>query len=179
MRGLNAPIALLAVTLAATACGPVERQNESAQNEPAPAVRNDASLRTEIYAKYYANDSTRGQRLDVSVDQGVATVRGMVPDEMAERQALDLADSVEGVTRVNDEITVRAPEQQAKAPERDDRSPAIITATIQAKYFGDPDVKGRTIDVTTAPGGFVTLEGTVETKEEQAEAVRLAFELFN
>jgi osmotically-inducible protein OsmY len=179
MRGLKAPVALLAVTLAAAACGPTDRQNETVTGDPAPVARNDArndaTLRTEISAKYYANDSTRGQRLDVNVDQGVATVRGVVPDEMAEKRAIELADSVEGVTRVNDEITVRAPEQ-AKAPERDDSSPALITATIQAKYFGDPDVKGRTIDVTTAPGGLVTLEGTVETQQEQAEAVRLARE---
>jgi osmotically-inducible protein OsmY len=50
-----------------------------------------------------------------------------------------------------------------------------LTTRIQAKYFGDPTVKARKIDVTSHHG-IVTLSGAVESNEEREQAVRLARE---
>jgi osmotically-inducible protein OsmY len=49
----------------------------------------------------------------------------------------------------------------------------MITSLIQAKYFLDPSVKGRTIDVSTT-GGVVTLQGQVASDNERAQALLLA-----
>lgn len=53
---------------------------------------------------------------------------------------------------------------------------AWITTQVQAKYFLDPIVKGRNIDVDTA-GGVVTLSGTVTSAAEQMAAVNKAREV--
>ena len=48
-----------------------------------------------------------------------------------------------------------------------------ITTQIYAKYFADPDVKGRNIDVSTT-GGVVTLTGEVHSAAEHTQVVAKA-----
>ena len=48
-----------------------------------------------------------------------------------------------------------------------------ITMRVQARYFGDTDVKGRNIDVDTR-NGIVTLTGHVESEAARNRAVTLA-----
>jgi hyperosmotically inducible periplasmic protein len=49
----------------------------------------------------------------------------------------------------------------------------LITSTIQAKYFGSADVKGRQIDVDTNEG-VVTLKGRVDTEAQKQAAEQIA-----
>jgi hyperosmotically inducible protein len=50
---------------------------------------------------------------------------------------------------------------------------AWITTQVYAKFFADPDIKGRSIDVDTAHG-VVTLSGTVYSEKERQQAVSKA-----
>jgi len=50
---------------------------------------------------------------------------------------------------------------------------AWITTQIYAKFFADPDIKGRHIDVETV-SGVVTLRGTVQTTAERSQAAAKA-----
>jgi osmotically-inducible protein OsmY len=50
---------------------------------------------------------------------------------------------------------------------------ATVTSRIQAKYFLDPTIKGRRIQVDTQ-GGIVTLRGEVASDNERAQALLLA-----
>jgi hyperosmotically inducible protein len=50
---------------------------------------------------------------------------------------------------------------------------ATITARVKTVLVNDPDVAGRTIDVSTAQG-VVTLSGTVKTPEERDKVVGIA-----
>jgi hyperosmotically inducible protein len=50
---------------------------------------------------------------------------------------------------------------------------ATITARVKTVLVNDPDVAGRTIDVSTA-AGVVTLSGTVKTPADRDKAVGLA-----
>src|SRR5688572_7497472 len=50
---------------------------------------------------------------------------------------------------------------------------ATVTSRIQAKYFLDPSIKGRRIQVDTQ-GGIVTLRGEVASDNERAQALLLA-----
>jgi hyperosmotically inducible protein len=50
---------------------------------------------------------------------------------------------------------------------------AWITTQIHAKFFADPDIKGRNIDVDTA-GGVVTLSGEVHSAAEKTQALAKA-----
>lgn len=50
---------------------------------------------------------------------------------------------------------------------------AWITTQIYAKFFADPDIKGRHIDVETV-SGVVTLRGTIQSGAERSQAIAKA-----
>ena len=50
---------------------------------------------------------------------------------------------------------------------------AWITTQIYAKFFADPDIKGRNIDVNTV-SGVVTLQGTVQSTAQRNQAIAKA-----
>jgi hyperosmotically inducible periplasmic protein len=52
-------------------------------------------------------------------------------------------------------------------------SDAWITTQIYAKFFADPDIKGRHIDVETV-SGVVTLRGTIQSGAERSQAIAKA-----
>ncbi len=133
----------------------------------------------------------------MSTEAGVVTLRGTVDSQAAKQQAVNLAQSVEGVSRVNDHLEVAAegrtaaaaPPQTAERQDRPDTTgvagtsgesedetvqPAWITTKIQAQYFVNPEIKPWNIDVTTQSNGVVTLEGEVDNAGDRAEAVRIA-----
>ena len=64
------------------------------------------------------------------------------------------------------------PQARAAGPQAD----AAITTSVQAKYYGEDDVRGRDIRVVT-DNGVVTLTGTVESEAARQRAVALAREV--
>jgi osmotically-inducible protein OsmY len=84
-----------------------------------------------------------------------------------------LALSVAGAAGCNRETpatTETTPPAQSTAAQQDDAS---LTTSVQAKYYGDPAVRGRDIRVVTE-NGVVTLNGTVESDAARQQAVSLA-----
>lgn len=53
------------------------------------------------------------------------------------------------------------------------RSDSWITTSVQAKYYGDDEVRGGNVDVSSA-NGVVTLRGTVQDQQARQRAVALA-----
>jgi osmotically-inducible protein OsmY len=138
-------------------------------------------------AKFYTDHTIRGRRIDVTADNGVVTLRGTVDNQSAKQHAVDVAQNVEGVVRVNDELSVsqmasgEKPAEPAETPatgtagsDATMRSPAWITTKIQSQYFLSSNIKPWSVDVTTSNAGVVTLEGTVDTQEKKTEALRIA-----
>jgi osmotically-inducible protein OsmY len=146
------------------------------------AQRTDMELTTAVQAQLYAEDTLRGEDVDVRVANGVATLSGTVRTEAAEQQALTAVRGVEGITRVEDQITVEQAQQAEARRDTDARgtagvdtaAPGWIATKIQAQYFVDPDVKPWNVDVTTTAGGIVELRGEVDSEQAKAEAVRIA-----
>ena len=62
---------------------------------------------------------------------------------------------------------------QAAPQAPDTLNDAWITTQVYARFFADPDIKGRNIDVDTT-GGVVTLSGEVHSASERAQAVAKA-----
>ena len=192
-KALVAPVLLMMV--AAVGCNRTqERPPESTATAPATSPqageRSDSQLATAVQARYYNDDTVRGRQIDVSAQNGVVTLRGSVESEAVKQQAVNLARNVEGVTSVNDEIEVRetttartepADQQQPPATGTTGRTPeegqpGWITTKIQSQYFTNTDIKPWNIDVSTASGGVVTLEGAVDSEQAKNEAVRIARE---
>jgi hyperosmotically inducible protein len=62
---------------------------------------------------------------------------------------------------------------QANRPSQVRSADEWVTTQIQAKYFLDPDIKARTVDVSTI-SGVVTLSGRVATAQERERASEIA-----
>ncbi|HVB08334.1 MAG TPA: BON domain-containing protein [Candidatus Acidoferrales bacterium] len=75
---------------------------------------NDAQLATNIKAQMFSDPQTRDAGLQVAVKNGVVTLTGTVPDNGARYEAYKLATTTPGVTKVNDQMVVQAPEQTAQ-----------------------------------------------------------------
>ena len=67
----------------------------------------DAAITTSIKGKYLVDDTLKG--LDISVDtvQGVVTLTGPVQSDTAKELATQIAENVEGVVRVDNQLTVQ------------------------------------------------------------------------
>jgi osmotically-inducible protein OsmY len=182
MRAPQLLVPVTAVLLLGVACNRADdfdtRAAREEARETAAAAGDrlaDAWLATKIQAQFFADDDIRGRDVSVTADDGVVTLRGRVPDENAHMQAVQTARNTDGVTRLNDELTIGLPTEggdvvgTAGAVVDDAR----ITGTIQSKFFLDDQVKGRRIDVDTR-AGVVTLRGEVASEAERAQALTLA-----
>jgi hyperosmotically inducible periplasmic protein len=87
--------------------GRVEEAAERAVERAAPLI-DDARITTTIQARYFLDDRVKARRIAVEAHAGVVTVRGAVGSEDERAQALRIARETEGVTRVEDALTVDA-----------------------------------------------------------------------
>lgn len=131
----------------------------------------DAWLTTKIQAQYFADNDIKARHINVSTKDGAVTLSGRVDDQNAHDQALQTARNTDGVRGVTDQLTIGPASPASGAPEQ--MSAALVTAKIQAKYFTDPDVKARDVNVSTT-NGVVTLTGRVDTEVERQKAVDIA-----
>lgn len=136
----------------------------------------DLWITTKVNSKYFADPDVSGMAVDVDTDQGVVTLQGDVDSEAARRRAIALARNTDGVREVVDKLSVSTDAAGRTAAGRGDTANAAarlddgwITTKIQAKYFLDPDVKGRAVNVETA-NGVVTLTGTLESDAAKKSA---------
>jgi osmotically-inducible protein OsmY len=164
-------------------------------------TRNPGWITTKIQARYFVTPDVRPWKVDVSTtSDGVVTLSGEVENADGRRKAVEIAQSTEGVTRVEDQLRIRA--DAAATAGRDDRPAGAatrdeearrdtgaaaegdmreggplgdtwLTTKVQSKFFLDDEVKGREIDVSTM-NGVVTLTGTVRSESEKRQAVAIA-----
>ena len=152
----------------------------------------DGWLTTRIQAQYFADDQVKGRYIDVSTHDKVVTVKGYVESQAARERALQIARSTNGVQQVNDQLLIGQSPKAFEAAQSDTPQQPVatsgearpapgtaplddaeVTSSIQAKYFLDPTVKGRHIEVETR-GSVVTLSGEVASEGERAQALLLA-----
>jgi hyperosmotically inducible periplasmic protein len=158
---------------------PAQTPSTAKRGKPSTAgERFDAAwTTTKIQAQYFIDPDVKGRKIDVTtLADGTVTLRGAVESEAARADALRLAKETEGVRQVVDELRIEPAD--AKPPQSTRQaSEALedgwITAKIQSKYFLDPEVKGREIDVDTR-NGVVTLSGKVGSPAERRQAVAIA-----
>jgi osmotically-inducible protein OsmY len=185
LRCYGCAAALAALVLAG--CDRPQRAHNPPETSTTGTVERHASdslITARIQAKYFAAPDVKAHRIDVDTNGGLVTLEGTVDTDAQRQTAGDLARSVEGVTRVENELLVRpAGDGAADAPRHHaqdgpasarGRTPAWITAKIQSQYYLNPELKPWRIDVDTSSSGAVTLGGRVESEADRAEAVRIA-----
>jgi hyperosmotically inducible protein len=156
----------------------------------------DGWLTTKVQAQYFADRDVKARYIDVASRDGIVTLSGYVASEPARQTAVQIAKNTDGVVSVQDTLMVGvAPAKEtfaasgtpgsvattgneydatiaavaAAAGTTDDR----ITSTVQSRFFLDPMIKTRVIDVQTR-SGVVTLRGYVADEMERGQALLLA-----
>jgi hyperosmotically inducible periplasmic protein len=164
----------------------------------------DTGITTAVKSKFAADDTVKAYQIDVTTENKVVTLAGNVETSAAKEQAVLLARNTDGVRDVVDRLTVteaagtagvrdpdpdvdrdiddkaaaQAREGRAKAGQAADRAGAVatdaaITTAVKSKLLADPAVGGLKIDVDTK-GGVVTLTGTVASRTEADQAIKIA-----
>ena len=67
----------------------------------------DASITATIKGKYLVDDTLKGLDISVDTEQGVVTLSGPVQSDTAKELATQIAQGVEGVVRVDNQLTVQ------------------------------------------------------------------------
>lgn len=142
--------------------------------EPAHTALTDARAEARIETTYRLSPYLRGDRLDVDVSNGVATLRGSVHEEVSKELAEAIASGVEGVSQVENAVTVDTKAGTA-TPRRfaevlDD---GTITAAIHSKLAWSRFANDLQVTVATRDGA-VTLTGHARSADARAAANRLA-----
>jgi hyperosmotically inducible periplasmic protein len=180
---MNARASGFAVALAVLAVGSacdrgtrsdVSRETAAAVDKAGDAI-SDSRITMTVQSKYFASNEVKGHEIDVDTDHSVVTLKGKVDSENARQQAVQIARGVDGVTRVEDQLTISSDGDRVAARTGEpERSPGWITTKIQAQYYVHPGLKPWNIDVTTSPNGVVTLAGEIDSAADRAEAVKIA-----
>jgi osmotically-inducible protein OsmY len=133
----------------------------------------DSWLTTKIQAQYFADDDIKARYINVSTRDGVVTLSGRVKSADAKQQALQIAQNTDGVRQVQDHLVIGLEQARDRSSVPEQMDAAWITTKIQAKYFADPSVNGRDINVTTT-NGVVTLSGRVDSEQTRQQAIAIA-----
>lgn len=89
---------------------------------------NDAQLATNLKAQMFHDPQTKSADLQVAVKNGVVTLSGAAPSDAARYEAYKLAAGMPGVSKVNDQMTVQAPQQMAEATPMPAAAPLVKTS---------------------------------------------------
>ncbi len=64
-----------------------------------------------VYGRLHWDKALTSSNIDLDVKNGVATLRGAVPDSKAKVKAVELAEDTVGITKVTDQLTIQPPSQ--------------------------------------------------------------------
>jgi osmotically-inducible protein OsmY len=157
----------------------------------------DSWLTAKIQAQFFADDDIKSRYINVSSRDGVVKLKGFVESDDARRQVLEITHNTDGVKQIDDkELLVGRPAREfdtasaepsipspvptsgvtpsvALPPAPMPTSDSTVVSLVQAKYFLDPTIKTRHIDVRAA-NGVVTLQGNIGSENERSQALLLA-----
>jgi osmotically-inducible protein OsmY len=115
-------------------------------------------------------------KVEVRVEEGVATLRGTVEEEVDRELAEQVALNTAGISRVDNQISLDpalaelAQPRQSFAQKLED---ATLTATIKSKLLWNAATQALAIEVATVDG-VVTLKGKAQTADAKQLAGTLA-----
>lgn len=150
----------------------VGQAEESTLTEQLAEARQEGSIWTAINL----NRDLKPFKLSVDVEKGRAVLGGKVASEEQRELAAQVALSVEGITFVDNRITVDPALASGEAPRNDAVQrwdDAALAARVKAKLLLDKPAEGLDIKVSSKAGA-ITLEGTVPSEEASQQASHLA-----
>ncbi|MDP2716846.1 BON domain-containing protein [Rheinheimera sp.] len=111
--------------------------------------------------------------INTDVKNGAVTLTGKVESEVDKALAEELIENLDGVTGVDNQLTVMASGKQAGDKDNSGLKDAKIATVVKTRLLFESEVSGTAIDVD-ADNGVVTLQGEVDSAAEKDLAVAIA-----
>src|SRR3954470_24414251 len=154
---------LIVVTLAMVACA-------STRTQKSPGEQVDDSVTTgRVKAALIADPTTKAHQIDVETFKGTVQLNGFVDTPASKDRAGEVARNTKGVTKVQNNLTVKSDPRSASDVVDD----GAITAKVKAALAGDPRTKAHQVNVEVREGA-VQLSGFVDNSEAKSTAEELA-----
>jgi hyperosmotically inducible periplasmic protein len=129
----------------------------------------DAAVTAKVKADLIGDDTIKSTDIAVETSSGVVQLSGFVSSDAIRQRAEQLAQSVEGVKSVRNDLAIQTAPQSAGQYVDD----TTLTTKVKAALLADDEVKGLAISVETS-GGTVQLTGTAKSDSERQKAEQLA-----
>jgi len=133
---------------------------------------NDSWVTAKTKIALFADERVKGRQVDVDTKDGLVTLRGTVDSSDAKTAAEEIANRIDGVKGVQNELQVVTPPEM-KAVKQDDKA---VKRQVQERLSSDATLKAARIRVRT-DAGMVTLQGEVPSVTDSARASQLAREV--
>ena len=158
------------------------RADEVSNSSTFEGAVKDGWLAGKIETVYTLNRHLNAFAINTDVENGMVHLTGMVESDIDRDLAGEIAEGIDGVVEVQNDLKVEESARQAaakKSGEEGKRSfgtwvdDATTTAAVKSRLVGNANTKGLQIDVDTW-GDVVTLSGEVGSAEEKQLAEEIA-----
>jgi hyperosmotically inducible protein len=163
------------------AADPDEASMEQRAEQGQSAVE-DAWLHGKLESALLFNEYLNSFNIDTDVKNGTAYLRGAVESDIDRDLAGEIAESIDGITNVENELVVDTAKAQMAADDEESKERegfkhtvlnATLTARVKSQLLMNTNTTGTDINVDSDEG-VVTLSGEVESPEEKDLAIRIA-----
>ncbi|ABG38796.1 transport-associated protein [Paraglaciecola sp. T6c] len=128
-----------------------------------------------VEATLLLNGNLDATGIDTDVDNGSVTLRGKVETDLDKALAQELVIGVEGVTGVENMLTVFSPGKNEDSEVQAKLTDNKVATVVKTRLLAAPDISSTEIDVNSTKG-VVVLQGQVKNDAEKQRAVDIAQE---
>jgi hyperosmotically inducible protein len=129
----------------------------------------DATLTAKVKTALTDSEEVKAQQIDVEAYRGVVQLNGFVETAEARSAATRVAQSVDGVREVRNNLSLGEGNESVSEVTDD----GVVTTKVKAALIADPVTKAHEINVATNQG-VVQLSGFVDSAEQKSKASEIA-----
>src|SRR4029077_12318787 len=163
---ITAAILTALIVAAPLAAGAADEKAQTT-TQAAKTMVSDSWITSKTKISLFADERVKGTQVSVDTAKGVVHLRGKVDSAEAKSAAGSIAQGVEGVKSVKNDLQVVAPAAR-KTVDANDKD---IAKAVETRFGKDSQLKK--VDVRT-DAGVVTLTGQVATIDASAKASEMA-----
>jgi len=124
--------------------GSNERMGQHAGKGPKGYTRSDERIREDVSDRLTSADEVDASEIEVNVSNGEVTLKGTVDDRQAKRAAEDIAESVQGVRGVQNQIRVGSGNRNGTGSDaRNDTASSMKSGGRDSATTSSPGTRGR------------------------------------
>lgn len=137
----------------------------------------DAWLDGKLETSLLLNTELNNFKIDTDIENGVAVLTGEVNNQTQKELAGEIANNVDGITSVQNNLTVNKDYRNEDADDEKSFSRAwhdmTVTAGLKMELAAHDELEATAINVST-DNGVVTLKGNVKNEVERDLAIEMA-----